>query len=81
MMGSNPSARAILFKELVVDKLQKIQHTLDEIKHDLENNEVGYYFTYEEAQQIFEGKFQKLYFVDRETGQTVTFYLEDADIV
>lgn len=55
--------------------------TLELIRHDLENNKIGYYITSEEAQQMFEGKFQKLYFVDRETDQTVTFYLEDADIV
>lgn len=55
--------------------------TLELIRHDLENNKIGYYISNEEAQQIFEGKFKKLYFVDRETGQTATFYLEDADIV
>ena len=55
--------------------------TLELIRHDLEDNKIGYYISNEEAQQIFKGKFQKLYFVNRETGQTVIFYLKDADIV
>lgn len=47
--------------------------TLELIRHDLEDNKIGYYISSEEAQQIFEGKFQKLYFVNRETGEKVTY--------
>lgn len=64
-----------------MDKIHAERLTLELIRHDLELNKIGYYISSEEAQQIFEGKFQKLYFVDRETGQTATFYLDNAAIV
>jgi len=56
-----------------MEKIDAENLTLELIRHDLEKNEIGYYISSEEAQQIFEGKFQKLYFVNRDTGEKITY--------
>ena len=61
----------------MVDKYKAEQQTLEMIKHDLLENKVGYYITEEESRQMFEGKYDKLFFVDRESGHSITYIRSD----